>query len=519
MQMDAVRTALVLLAVVTVARGGSRPCVARSFGHSSVVCVCNSTYCDSPGPLELPSRGRYVSFQSSQAGARLDRKTGEVQKTSKDPVLKLSFNTAKRHQRIKGFGGAMTDAAAINILSLSVSTQDNLLEAYFSEHGIQYTVVRVPMASCDFSTRVYTYADTPGDFELKNFSLAQEDTKMKIPLLLRAQALSPRPLSLFASPWSSPSWMKTNYALIGKGTLRGEPGNEYHKAWARYYIRFLDEYARYNLSFWAVTAENEPSAGMITDYPFQCLGFTPERQRDFIASDLGPALSSSPHRGVQLMILDDQRLLLPRWAHVVLGDPRAARYVHGIAVHWYLDSVVPAELTLGATHSLYPDYFLFASEACTGSFPWEKGVRLGSWDRAERYAHDIIEDLNHFVTGWTDWNLALDLSGGPNWVQNFVDSPVIVEPGKDEFYKQPMFYSLAHFSKFLPEGSQRVGLDPSAESKLETTAFLRPDGAGVVIVLNRGSEALHFAIWDPAMGYIETVCPAHSMETFLWKRK
>ncbi|KAK1151655.1 lysosomal acid glucosylceramidase-like, partial [Acipenser oxyrinchus oxyrinchus] len=433
-------------------------------------------------------------------------------------VLKLSFNTAKRHQRIKGFGGAMTDAAAINILSLSVSTQDNLLEAYFSEQGIQYTVVRVPMASCDFSARVYTYADTPGDFELKNFSLAQEDTKMKIPLLLRAQALSPRPLSLFASPWSSPSWMKTSDALIGKGSLRGEPGNEYHKAWARYYIRFLDEYARYNLSFWAVTAENEPSAGMITDYPFQCLGFTPERQRDFIASDLGPALSSSPHRGVQLMILDDQRLLLPRWAHVVLGDPRAARYVHGIAVHWYLDSVVPAELTLGATHSLYPDYFLFASEACTGSFPWEKGVRLGSWDRAERYAHDIIEDLNHFVTGWTDWNLALDLSGGPNWAQNFVDSPVIVEPGKDEFYKQPMFYSLAHFSKFLPEGSQRVGLDPSAESKLETTAFLRPDGVGVVIVLNRGAEALHFAIWDSAVGYIETVCPAHSMETFLWRR-
>lgn len=44
------------------------------------------------------------------------------------------------------------------------------------------------------------------------------------------------------------------------------------------------------------------------------------------------------------------------------------------------------------------------------------------------------------------------------------------------------------FSKFIPEGSQRVGLDASRESKktaLEYTAFLRPDGAAVVVVLNR----------------------------------
>ena len=30
------------------------------------------------------------------------------------------------------------------------------------------------------------------------------------------------------------------------------------------------------------------------------------------------------------------------------------------------------------------------------------------------------------MTGWTDWNMALDLSGGPNWANNKVDSPVII---------------------------------------------------------------------------------------------
>lgn len=53
--------------------------------------------------------------------------------------------------------------------------------------------------------------------------------------------------------------------------------------------------------------------------------------------------------------------------------------------------------------------------------------------------------MNNYVTGWTDWNLALNQDGGPNWVKNFVDSPIIVDPSKDVFYKQPTFYSMAHF--------------------------------------------------------------------------
>lgn len=51
---------------------------------------------------------------------------------------------------------------------------------YTDHPGIGYSVVRVPMASCDFSTRLYTYADTPGDYNLDNFTLAHEDISMKV---------------------------------------------------------------------------------------------------------------------------------------------------------------------------------------------------------------------------------------------------------------------------------------------------------------------------------------------------
>ncbi|KAM3614891.1 uncharacterized protein V6R79_020380 [Siganus canaliculatus] len=496
---------------------GSIECVARNFGHDSVVCECNSTHCDSVGSITLPPVGQYSSYLTSKAGSRLEAGQGQVQGNSTVKGLRLTILPYQKYQKIRGFGGAMTDAAAMNILSLSAGAQDQLLRQYFSPEGIGYSVVRVPIASCDFSTRLYTYDDTPGDYNLDNFTLAPEDINLKIPLLQRAQAMSPQPLSLLASAWSAPAWMKTNGALIGKGSLKGQPGGKEHKTWAQYYVRFLDEYAKYNLTFWALTTGNEPSAGHLTNYSFQALGFTPEEQRDWVALDLGPALHASSHSHTHVLILDDNRLQLPHWAKVVLSDIHAGRYIHGVAVHWYMDSIVPADISLGTTHHLFPEYYLFGSEACAGWSPLDRGVKLGNWHRAEQYAHDIIVDLNHYVVGWTDWNLALDRIGGPSWVKNFVDSPVIVDPQSDVFFKQPTFYSMAHFSKFLLEGSQRVGVSASQETDLEYCAFIRPDGSVALIILNRSSAVIQFEVWDPTVGFIPATAPAHSLLTLAWR--
>uniref|UniRef100_A0A2K5JPG5 Glucosylceramidase n=1 Tax=Colobus angolensis palliatus TaxID=336983 RepID=A0A2K5JPG5_COLAP len=227
-----------------------------------------------------------------------------------------------------------------------------LLQAVSWASGIGYNIIRVPMASCDFSIRTYTYADTPDDFQLHNFSLPEEDTKLKIPLIHRALQLAQRPVSLLASPWTSPTWLKTNGAVNGKGSLKGQPGDIYHQTWARYFVKFLDAYAEHKLQFWAVTAENEPSAGLLSGYPFQCLGFTPEHQRDFIARDLGPTLANSTHHNVRLLMLDDQRLLLPHWAKVVLTDPEAAKGLCGLQV---LGAECAARL-LGSRDAVQPQH-------------------------------------------------------------------------------------------------------------------------------------------------------------------
>uniref|UniRef100_A0A2K6K1P9 Glucosylceramidase n=1 Tax=Rhinopithecus bieti TaxID=61621 RepID=A0A2K6K1P9_RHIBE len=289
-------------------------------------------------------------------------------------------------------------------------------------------------------------------------------------------------------PWTSPTWLKTNGAVNGKGSLKGQPGDIYHQTWARYFVKFLDAYAEHKLQFWAVTAENEPSAGLLSGYPFQCLGFTPEHQRDFIARDLGPTLANSTHHNVRLLMLDDQRLLLPHWAKVVLTDPEAAKYVHGIAVHWYLDFLAPAKATLGETHRLFPNTMLFASEACVGSKFWEQSVRLGSWDRGMQYSHSIITNLLYHVVGWTDWNLSRHC-----------------RHHQDNVYKQPMDPDHLFPTFRFPEGAWL----PVKKNDLAQWQLMHPDASAVVVL---PSKDVPLTIKDPL--HDPHLLPIH---TYLWR--
>ncbi|NXP29125.1 GLCM Glucosylceramidase, partial [Scytalopus superciliaris] len=137
-------------------------------------------YCDTLDPLVLPPPGSYVKYESSKSGKRLERSEGRFQHSLHSPGLLLTLNITALYQRMKGFGGSLSDAAAMNILRLSRPAQDNLLRSYFSECGIEYNLIRLPMACSDFSVRPYSYDDVPHDYELKHFRLVDEDVKMKV---------------------------------------------------------------------------------------------------------------------------------------------------------------------------------------------------------------------------------------------------------------------------------------------------------------------------------------------------
>ena len=142
---------------------------------------------------------------------------------------------------------------------------------------------------------------------------------------------------------------------------------------------------------WGLTIENEPKAGDDPNYKFNSLGFTPELQRDFIKLDLGPILAAAGYglNTTELMIFDDQRSKIHIWADTILKDREAAKYVSGIAFHWY-ENTDENIVNLDKAHASDPTKFILGTEACEEWRGKDKHVYLGSWSLFERYANDII---------------------------------------------------------------------------------------------------------------------------------
>ncbi|CAB3405810.1 unnamed protein product [Caenorhabditis bovis] len=481
------------------------------------VCVCNATYCDQIEPLGYLKDGKAVIYRSDLDGDRLRRFTVKVLSGSKsDENVTISVNSGEKYQEIYGFGGAFTDATGINLASLDRNIADKILEAYFTQEGLEYNIGRVPIASTDFSTREYSYADVPNDFDLQHFALADEDYKYKIPYIQKAQKMTSGNIRMFASPWSCPGWMKVNGRMRGGGEMKKDP--KIYQAYANYFVKFFEEYLKNGIPFWGVTVQNEPSSGADITYRWQTLNFTDETMRDFLMFYLGPTLKSNKiTKDLKVMILDDGRILLPGWADTIFNDPIANQYADGVAVHWYGNLYSPAT-TLDWTNERHPDKFILATEACAGYFG-HHGPIMGDWFRAESYADDIITDLNHHVTGWTDWNLCLDEIGGPNWAYNVVDAPIIVNKTSQEFYKQPMFYALGHFSKFFPKGSRRIGVKVDGNLAVSAAAVSVTGGRRSIVVLNKSSSPIRARLDDTTTGqYILLDLPPRSIHTANWQK-
>ena len=162
--------------------------------------------------------------------------------------------------------------------------------------------------------------------------------------------------------------------------------------------RFLDQYKQREIDFWGITIQNEPFDGEITNFTFNCNGMTAEIQRDFLYQTLGPVLYAAGYTKdkLKIMIMDDQRGFAKNWADVILGDKKASAYASGLAFHWYLNTMTSVDV-LDYIHQKYPEFFLLSSEACEGSSGETEKVSLGSWQRAENYANDIIQVSGHLI--------------------------------------------------------------------------------------------------------------------------
>ncbi len=291
--------------------------------------------------------------------------------------------------------------------------------------------------------------------------------------------------------------MKTNGQMDHGGKLKPE----FRDAWARYYVRYIQEFEREGLPIWGLTVQNEPMADQMWE---SCI-YTGEEERDFIRDYLGPALEQAGLAGrVKLLIWDHNRDRLFERAKTVYDDPAASRYVWGAAFHWYMGDHFE---NVQWTHEAYPDKQLVFSEGSQ-----EGGPHFDEWEVGERYGHSMLQDLNHWTTAWVDWNLLLDQRGGPNHKSNYCNAPILANTQKGTLHFQSSYYYLGHVTRFIRPGAQRI-ISASTLDELETTAFLNLEGQIAVVVMNRTQKSINFALQYHDQASLAD-SPAHSISTF-----
>ncbi|CAH1101247.1 unnamed protein product [Psylliodes chrysocephalus] len=502
-----VSISVLLLAVQSL---NAQDCLSRDFNNGGTVCVCNTDHCDTFKPIEKVEESKFIKVTSNQAGLRFQKEVGEFRKQNLTAENVIEIGTEK-YQEILGFGGSFTDSTGINIKSLSEDLGNKIISAYFSDDGLEYSVGRVPIGGTDFSLKGYSYCDTPNDKpdpDLENFKLQPEDFEYKISMISKALKIRNNKLNLFASAWIAPSWMKTIPGFNSRGSYIKD---DMYQVWANYFVKFLDEYNHNNISFWGITTANEPvTAFLNTKIP--SVAWNARGMGKWIKEHLGPTLRNSAHSNINLIINDDQITRVPDLTDMLLSNEKVSNYVNGIGTHWYLETIASTGVIFDTAHDLYPNKFIISTEACNGFLT--NDVILGSWNRGELYAESIFRDLNHWVIGWVDWNMALNLQGGPTYIDNFVDAPIIVNATAGEFYKQPMYYVLGHFSKFIPKGSIRI--KSTVIDEVVSIAVSRPDGATAVVILNKNDKDVTVTVRDERRGDISVNLTANSLTSIVY---
>lgn len=378
-----------------------------------------------------------------------------------------------KFETIEGFGGAITDAAAYVYSLMDEEQKKQLMTTYFSPERMKYGIVRIHMDSCDFSTEMYEAMSDANDIEMKSFSFARTE-KYILPMLEDAQRAAGKPLKLMLSPWSPPSFMKTN----GQRTYGGSLKPEYRAMWANYICRYIVEFEKRGYQVQRMSLQNEPKAVQTWD---SCI-YTAKEEKEFLRDFMYPALKAHGLEHVEIFIWDhNKERVYERICEIV--DDSTRDMVAGIAFHWYSGDHFEA---LELVRNKFCDKKMIISESCIEYSKFEEADVISG---ALRLSHEIIGDLNHGMTAFYDWNLLLDEHGGPNHVGNFCHAPFLYDTVQKKLMPQLLQQHFEHFSHYLCPGSVRMGYSKYTE-QVDATAYQNPDGKKVVVMLNKSKEIL-----------------------------
>ena len=440
--------------------------------------------------------------------------------------LTITVDPSRTYQSMDGFGASITDSSAAVLYRLDPVAREQAMRRLFDPvRGIGVSALRQPIGSSDFTDEPhYTYDDMPPgqtDFALAHFSIAHDRAQI-LPLLRRARALNPR-LTVIATPWSPPAWMKTTDSLVG-GRLKDDP--RVYAAYARYFVKFVQAYRAAGVPVDYLTVQNEPQNRTPNGYPGMDL---PVAQEVKLIEAVGPALRAAGLR-TRILAYDHNWTTHPGdvastppgedpetdYPYEVLASP-AARWVAGTAYHCY--SGDPSAQT--ALHDAYPDKGIWFTE-CSGSH--------GPTDPPAKFFRDTLTFHARNVTigttrNWAKtaitWNIALDSTGGPHNGGCDTCTGLLTLEADGTVSTNAEYYTIGHLSKFVRPGAVRIASTSFGTTgwngQIMDVAFRNPDGSTALVVHNENDDPRTFAVAVGGRSFDYTL-PGGALATFTWPR-
>jgi len=453
--------------------------------------------------------------------------------TAEEPV---TFSAAKTEsdveivtdsplQIIQGFGACFNELGWTSLSLLNKNDRESIFRELFAPgYGASFSICRMPLGANDFSLKWYSYDETDGDFEMKDFTIAN-DLNTLVPFIKSALRYNPN-LKMWASPWSPPQWMKKNkryaaamvpseaqikeyadkgfkmdgfdFSNVENGVTADQVGHEgsdlfildpaYFNAYTLYFSKFIDAYQKQGIKIGMVMPQNEFNSAQV----FPSCTWTATGLSRFV-SYLGPAMQK---KGVEVFFGTVERAN-EKLVDTLLTSPESSRYISGIGFQW------AGKGAISGIHKRYPNLTLYQSEQ-------ECGDGKNDWSFC-KYTWTLMK--HYFTSGanaYMYWNISLKQGGVSRWgwKQN---SLVTVDTATRKFMLNYEYYLLKHLSHYVKPGAQLLTTRGTLNDLL---AFKNKDNSIIIVVQNDKDtdKKIHIKINGKM---IEPTLKADSFNTFV----
>lgn len=504
-----------------------------------------------------------VQYPPAESWLTTATQTAQASPISITPVTSgtVNLNPQTTQQTLDGFGVTLTNSSAAVLESLPPAALTQTLDSLFNpQTGGGISAVRLSMGANDFSTNGcvasaktcpsgkadYTYDDVPqsnspkGSFcrkaktdpNLECFNINPYDDQI-IDVLNSVEQLNPKPqLTLIASPWSAPKWMKKGNNLATAN----------YAAYADYFVDYIEEMQEETgLTINYVTPQNEPGTSS-SSYP--TMTFTPTEEQNFVDNYLSPALSDA---GLSTQILDyDWNWYAPGTPNGTCQNKKGSEGTNGCWTEGDLTNLLtgaPANVAGLAWHcysapagadvngkpgpsvqeAVAPGSTSFMTE-CTGKDSPKIGDTNFGYDLAWDSSYLIAGGLDNGSSGVLFYNLALNQDYGPQSggnCKNLCRGVVTINTTTQQVTDNVEYWLLTETARAFQSDATVISTDSSASAcasmtNLCVTAAVNPNGTTGLYVANPTSSPISFSVDDDGYGFSYPNLPGRSVVSFQW---